>query len=269
MKFANILPFSLMYDPYLNDTGIQVFSAIQMGNNEYYRNFARECAYRGDTIILNHDVVEENHSPVFEHTIDIANTLKLVDYVVLPDVLHDAKLTLHLAKKAINKFPLGSTKMAYMAVPQATDMTEFLECYDALIQIKSIHAIGFSKHIEEWCPTGRLGLVAYLIATGRMQPNLHYHLLGMTTPDELFIQASRHSGWIGSISSAFPTHVGLRGRRMDSISPSGTIPPALFKPHRQDNFFEIDHTILPAAYYDLIRINTKTYAELATGTPYA
>lgn len=232
MEVGHIVPIN--YLSFVRGRKFHLVLAHMIQQNEKYRNFYKEEAKNGTTIILDNSSYELGDSWISpEGLIDIYNSLKSENvYLMCPEVAFDSKATIKAVKtfkKILNKKGLFPKTFGTI---HGKSISDIVECYKKVSEVTDY--IGFSYRI--WCEDIKTMYPVPVIERGLMRINVirklfeknvinilkPHHLLGISDPCELYEQ-SRYP-WIRSADSStcyvharnniwFDPSSGLRSRK--------------------------------------------------------
>jgi len=189
-----------------------------------YTNFYRTRAEQGDTLILDNGLFE-NH--VAEDTVSLCEKASAIKakVIVAPDVLYDSKAT-------IKSYDAFRSKVVYkvMAVPQADNPVDWLDCYKQLVHICEAEIIGLSilsipKSFGPLLRTNSISacrryVIRLLEAEDLVRDNIWHHCLGLGD-DVSELSLMNSTGWIYSNDSSSAV---VHGAKEIVYDPDGTIP---------------------------------------------
>lgn len=160
--------------------------------HEDYRKFFKKVKSIGGYVILDNGAAE--HSLVTEDILlEIVRDLK-PDEVIAPDILYDSKNTIKNLKRFIKRmedeFLITHTKV--FGCPQGKSVSDWLWCYEQMLNLPQVKVIGLSKISVPYCwksakndqliAESRNECVKYLVSHDLLLKPIH--CLGMGDPKE-------------------------------------------------------------------------------------
>lgn len=211
IHIGHIVPVE--YLKYVQGRPFHLILAHMVKQNKTYRDFYKEEAKRGATIVLdnsNYECGDNWTTP--EELIDIYNSLESKNiYLMCPEVAFDGLKTaiaVRNFKKVLTKYK--DTPKLFGTI-HGKSFEEVLKCYSAVNEL--VDYIGFSYRI--WCEDIPINYPVNSIARGLMRINLlrslgntgycikknkPHHLLGISDPCEIYTQS--FVPWIKSADSS-------------------------------------------------------------------
>lgn len=200
--------------------------------NEEYRRFYCQKRVEGDFILLDNSAYELGEGIAIEKLVDCAAILK-PDAIFLPDVRFNKDATIERSISAREKLSGLGFDPLLLAVPQGSNATEVIACYDTFNALDWIGGFGIYEEIGEVTGFGdRAGFLRYLQRTSRVDYNKHYHLLGMEENVNKVEKLATYP-WVAGIDSVKPIVYG-----MNKIAVSGGYYEGMY-PHRPEGYFDL------------------------------
>ncbi len=114
--------------------------------DDTYADFYRQRGDAGVTVILDNSAYELEETT--GQGMDVSAVLRAATrihatVVICQDVLYDSALTISATRRFMAE--AGDSSYRFMAVPQGTTRTEWLDCYDILATMPGVDMIGLSK----------------------------------------------------------------------------------------------------------------------------
>jgi hypothetical protein len=215
MKFAPIPPTGLLGE--FSSTYHLCLAHVLRSDTRQLVYYKERTANLDDYVILDNGAYELGRSVPFQHVVEVAKEIG-PDEIVLPDVFLDKKETILAACEGHKIFMAEPEWAAYinlMVAPQGKNLTEWLQCLDALINAMKPDVIGIPVVYEKMMGRGVLikNVIRLLGGDSHYQPEIH--LLGWDGDlYKLSCYARDFPLWIRGIDSAKPFYY--------SISPSPT-----------------------------------------------
>lgn len=170
MRLATILPIQHLH---LEDSNhYHMALAHLVPRSEVYSAWFREMADRGDHVIMDNGIVENDQRSVPE-LITAAETIGATE-VILPDQIGSAWITLDLGRRAIEE--MQQRPWDLMAVPQGAQMADWDMCLKEMLRWPIV-TIGFSKFITIKMGMDRRYLLS-LYAPEILRAGKQIHMLG-------------------------------------------------------------------------------------------
>ena len=254
MQFSAICPVSAL-DSIARERRYHLILAHLCEPNSRYREFYKELAARGDTIILDTSTHELGSAPDAEKLLEIAQDI-VPSIVVLPDVLEDPVATLKRTMAAVDL--LHDERWRLMAVPQvatglkpAEVLESWFESLEQMYTESRITAIGMCLDGSQFFRTqgGRGILLREMEKRELVRPGYFYHILGLGSKFTEILDV-RDFSWVRGMDSAKPVTAGLHGLLIHPQK--GLLTPRVRRPQ---NFFS---AILDDFQLDTVRKNLKT-----------
>lgn len=202
-------------------------AAQRVLRDEAYREFFREEAELGATIILDNGVFDLGESLGPSDLVKAARAVR-AEEIVLPDVMHDGPATMKASDQAAAELLDLSDEFQLCAVVHAADDAQWHRCYEHFITSEYVGAIAFpaSRRNE---PSGdlsknRVAATQYLEDHGLVDPDRVYRLLGLGRSGHLELFEQRDHDWIPSVDGAAPVLLGSMGIRMLPDGPYEKVP---------------------------------------------
>jgi hypothetical protein len=231
MKVATISPV-----PYLNEFATLSDTHMVLAHiyllNDTYRKFYLDRKEKGDTIILDNGAFELGESLPLKKLTPILKELN-PQHFILPDKRFDATKTLNLVEKAIEKVSKISSANL-IGVPQGSDLTEIMFCYNTMMKMPAISGFGIYEEIGEVSGLGRrVDFCNYLQLNNPDIKEKYYHMLGMEENLGDTVQLANFD-WVSSVDSAKPIVYGIYNMSIANYKNF------LKYPHRPSDYFSID-----------------------------
>ena len=254
MQFSAICPVSAL-NSIARERRYHLILAHLCEPNSRYREFYKELAARGDTIILDTSAYELGSALDAEKLLEIAQDI-VPSIVVLPDVFEDPVATLKRAMVAVDL--LHDERWRLMAVPQvapglkqAEALKSWFESLEQMYAESRITAIGLFLNDSKLFQTqgGRSLLLREMEKKELVRPGYFYHVLGLGSRFTEILDI-RNFSWVRGIDSAKPVTAGLHGLLIHPQK--GLLIPRVKRPQ---NFFS---AMLDDFQLDAVRKNLKT-----------
>ena len=179
---------------------------------KYKKDYAelRAGPWKNTIIILDNSVVELGTAVSREMMVEAHEAVK-PQFVVLPDVMHEAAATIEEHRRALAEWPRAWN---YMAIPTGRSVAEALSVVEALQHVHGVRLWGIPKLLAEVINRGRFAELVALMDTSSRQ----IHMLGfadnLLLEDLLSIQACARSlsRRILGVDSAVPVRIGFAGQ---------------------------------------------------------
>lgn len=173
MKLINIYPLA---DAILEfDQDMHMFLTHLVEKYPQYAQIAKQSqGYK----ILDNSLIELGGAASVKRVVEAAEMIG-ADEIVLPDVFQDGPGTLNDVESAlitIDHIYQGKWPFKLMAVAQGKNFTEWLECYQKLMENDKIDVIGIPKVCAKMLPGGRPEVVEKAKCALTMKD---HHLLGL------------------------------------------------------------------------------------------
>ncbi|MEM4204099.1 MAG: hypothetical protein QXS54_08535, partial [Candidatus Methanomethylicaceae archaeon] len=175
MDVALISPTKLL-ETTARSNGCFVLSHRMLNDKDYAR-WICENAYRFKWVLVDNDAYEFINPTPFSVVMHFA---RMIDhpktYVVLPDVLRNATLTIRLIKKVIGTL---DSRFQYCAVVQGRTFESARQCLDDLMKLECVDMIAIPTHMYR-----RFNKFAR-IQLAKMVEGKSVHFLGLDDPREI------------------------------------------------------------------------------------
>ena len=148
-KVAEIVPVNSLHT--IEKNPYHMCLANISSKNKKYADFYASCANRKNCFVLMDNGAAEGDQLNIEELITEYEKIK-PSQVVLPDTLLDGKDTLRKSKAAMETIKMyydGNPPFTFMAVPQGSTLSEWIECAKEFVQWPDVKAIGISKFLVE------------------------------------------------------------------------------------------------------------------------
>jgi len=180
-----------------------------------YASFYKEREQAGDFIILDNSIIEQGFASPLE-AIDKAAQTIIPDEIVLGESWKDSEGTIRAVENGISFAQSHGWKCRLMAVIQGHDLSDWLHCFERLLNYPEVQTFGIPRLLEDYHPNGRLGVLGILEEHYKEQlQGKELHLLGLGgNPLEIKKAASMDLPIRGSDSSV-PVWFGILGLPFD------------------------------------------------------
>lgn len=226
IKIAHEAPIAIFQDVQkLTDYDYALVHLFE--ENEYYYHLFKTAVANGREVILDNSIFELGKafdSKKFAEWVCFLNPT----YYIIPDVLEDADGTMKNFDAWMNDYG-SSVPGKTIAVAQGKNYSEFVECYNYLVDNVDKIAISFDySFLEEWTSylklptkyhqwhTGRRMLLSRMLKEGYLKRDKKHHLLGCGLPQEF--SAYKDFDFIDSLDTSNPVVAGLKGIRYNGTN---------------------------------------------------
>lgn len=145
---------------------------------EKYPMYAKLASKVPGYKILDNSLIELGDAVNLDRVLNAADIIK-ADEIILPDVFQKGPETIEAVKQAVqdihNKYPNNNCPYKLMAVAQGRTPSEWLQCYDTLLEFPEIDVIGIPKVLAKMHPGGR----PYMVNNFCDLDKKPHHLLGL------------------------------------------------------------------------------------------
>jgi hypothetical protein len=143
-------------------------------------------------------------------------------HLILPDCLHNSKITKERAENYLAKYADKSTPK-FIGVIQGETLQEFLDMYEFYLELADVDIVAIpfnfytreqfaktlsfkinSEDLETWYKTHRVSLVERLLKTYNYNLPKKLHLLGCFTPNEFMFYNAEELSNINSVDTSAP-----------------------------------------------------------------
>ena len=210
MKMAHIIPPSQLKAIPLTQK-IHLCLAHLVERSEVYRDYYRNKAEQGHTVILDNSAFELGEAYPAEKMFDLADGIGATE-VMAPEFFMNATKTIDsICEFSELMSERGSPAMIFATICGG-DINEWLRCYRAVVELTNVGTVGISFRASEFIPVPEVD--TDILTKRRMEarttltsilarlrsPHVHHHLLGLWDPYELIMQ--KHHSWIRSCDSS-------------------------------------------------------------------
>lgn len=218
MKMAHIIPPSQL-DAIPLTQKIHLCLVHLVERSEVYRDYYRNKAAQGHTVILDNSAFELGEAYPAEQMLDLAEEIGATE-VMAPEFFMNATKTIDSIKEFSELMAARGGKASIFATICGADINEWLRCYRAVVELSNVSTVGISFRANEFVPIpevdtdiltkrrmeARITLMSILARL--RSPHVQHHLLGLWDPYELTMQ--KHHGWIRSCDSSAAYAHGIR-----------------------------------------------------------
>ena len=267
-KISHELPVNLLYKSFdWND--YEYCLPHLLDQNEIYRKHFENARESGSYIIMDNSLHELGEAYDTERLLYWVKRLEPDEFIV-PDVWQDKTATLVNAKYWMNGYelPENTTKVA---VVQANDYTEAVECYH-ILQTQGYQKIAFSYGADWYADEfphpnplvgkmmGRIMTISKMYKEGIIGDSDRVHLLGCALPQEFGYYCD--FPFIESIDTSNPIIHGIEGIKYNSVGlltkSSTKIDKTGLTPMTPEKLYDINHNLTQFKKF-VMDSNTQLY----------
>ena len=222
MKAATVVP--LGYTHHLEGHTYYMCLANLMRRDAKYATFFAEQSLRSKAWVIMDNGVVETGSPMPIEDLAALHREFPVDEIILPDLVGQREGTLWMGRRALNKalyLDWGGMTPDFMAVPQGSDISNWIDCLDQMIRWE-INSIGISRFAPRTGMESRFDLVDLAHSQMRLlDMKRSVHLLGFQESVNTLRQyETYHPGRIRGVDSGIATFWTAAGMRMLADDPA-------------------------------------------------
>lgn len=203
-------------------------AAQRVLQDEQYRQFFREQAEDGASIVVDNGVFDLGDSLAAEDLISAARAVA-ADEIILPDVMRDGAATVRASDAAAVEFSKYSDGLRFCVVVHGADHDDWRHCLEAFTEREYVGAMALPASRKP--VTGAVGpandrilAAQYLADNGHLSTDRIYRMLGLGRLGHLELAVQRHHDWIASVDCATPVILGSMGVRMLPGGPYEKVP---------------------------------------------
>lgn len=210
MKMAHIIPPSQL-DKIPLTQKIHLCLAHLVERSEVYRDYYRNKAKQGHTVILDNSAFELGEAYPAEKMFELAEDIKATE-VMAPEFFLDADKTIEAVTEFSELLHRKGSKAKIFATVCGNTLDDWLRCYNTVSFLTNVGTIGISFRANAFVQTPvvmgdsvtKQSMEARLTLTSILARHrshfVQHHLLGLWDPYELTMQ--RHHDWIRSCDSS-------------------------------------------------------------------
>lgn len=223
MKMAHIIPPSQLEAIPLTQK-IHLCLVHLVERSEVYRDYYRNKAAQGHTVILDNSAFELGEAYPAEKMIDFAEEINATE-IMAPEFFMDSEKTINSIFEFSELMCKRNMGVKIFATVCGSDINEWLRCYRAIVKLGNVATVGISFRASQFIPVPEVD--TDILTKRRMEarttltsilarlrsPHVQHHLLGLWDPYELIMQ--KHHSWIRSCDSSAAYAHGIKEIEVD------------------------------------------------------